>query len=99
MKRDILLRPIVTEKMSGLMGEGHYAFEVPKNANKIQIRQAVQERYPAVKIKEVRTLVVRSKRRRQFTKRGLVEGKTSGYKKAVITLEPGSEQIDFFENV
>jgi large subunit ribosomal protein L23 len=99
MSRDILIRPFVTEKMSVLMEEGHYAFVVDKNANKIQIRQAVEERYPGVRIKEVRTMVVRGKRRRQFTRRGVVEGKTSSYKKAVVTLEPGSEQIDFFQEV
>ena len=99
MKRDILIRPIVTEKMSAQMGDGHYAFQVERRANKVEIRKAVEARYPAVTIKEVRTMVVRAKRRRQFTKRGLVAGATSSYKKAIVTLAPGSEQIDFFENV
>ncbi len=85
--------------MTNLMEAGHYAFKVDKKANKIQIRKAIEARYPEVKVKEVRTMVVRGKRRRQSTRRGVVEGRTASYKKAIVTLEPGSEQIDFFENV
>lgn len=99
MNKDVLIRPLVTEKMSALMEEGHYAFVVQKHANKIEIREAILQRYPGVKIKEVRTMVVRGKRRRQFTRRGLVQGRVSSYKKAIVTLEPDSEQIDFFEEV
>ena len=95
----ILIRPLVTEKMSDLMEKGHYAFVVAKDANKIEIRNALEARYPNVRIKEVRTMVVRGKERRQFTKRGLMAGKTASYKKALVTLEAGSEQIDFFEQV
>lgn len=99
MSRQILIRPVVTEKMTSQMEAGHYAFEVDRNANKIEIQKALERRYPAIKIKEVRTMVVRGKHRRQFTKRGLVSGRTAGYKKAVVTLLPGSEKIDFFEAV
>ncbi|MEM1041934.1 MAG: 50S ribosomal protein L23 [Bacteroidota bacterium] len=98
MARSILIEPIVTEKMTRLMEEGrHYAFKVAKNANKIQIRNAVQARYPDVDIKEVRTMVVRGKRRRQFTRRGLIEGRKPSYKKAIVTLKSG--EIDFFESI
>ena len=99
MSRDILIRPLVTEKLTRLMESGHYAFRVRKDANKIQIRKAVEERYPNAQIKEVRTMIVRGKNRRQFTKRGLLQGKTASYKKAIVTLVPGSEPIDFFESV
>ena len=98
MARSVLIKPIVTEKMTRLMEEGrHYAFQVAKDANKIEIRKALEERYPDVEIKEVRTMVVRGKRRRQFTRRGLVEGKKAAYKKAIVTLKSG--EIDFFENI
>ena len=94
----ILIRPILTEKMTRLTEEGrHYAFEVAKKANKIEIRKALEARYPGVEIKEVRTMVVRGKRRRQFTKRGLLQGRRPGYKKAVVTLKAG--EIDFYESV
>lgn len=99
MNKKVLIRPLVTEKMTTLMEGGHYAFVVRKDANKIEIRDAVAARYPSVRIKEVRTMVVRGKRRRQFTRRGLVEGRVSSFKKAIVTLEPDSEQIDFFEEV
>ena len=98
MANSILIKPIVTEKMTRLAEEGrHYAFEVAKEANKIQIRQAVEARYPGVEVKEVRTMVVRGKRRRQFTRKGLVQGRKPSYKKAIVTLTSG--EIDFFESV
>ena len=98
MNTDVLIRPIVTEKMTRLMEEGnHYAFEVRKDANKIEIRKAIEARYPDVEVKEVRTMIVRGKRRRQFTRRGLVEGRKASYKKAIVTLSDG--EIDFFEQI
>ncbi len=97
--REILLRPLVTEKMSGQMGAGHYAFVVEKTANKIEIRNAIKARYPDVNIKEVRTMIVRGKNRRQMTRKGLMEGKTASYKKAVVTVDTAGPQIDFFESV
>ena len=98
MAKSIIIKPIVTEKMTRLMEEGrHYAFEVAKDANKIQIRQAVEERYPGVEIKEVRTMIVRGKRKRQMTRRGVVQGRKASYKKAIVTLRSG--EIDFFESV
>lgn len=99
MEKTVLIRPFVTEKMSQLMEQGHYAFVVDSGANKIEIRKEVEKRYPGVKVKEVRTLNVRGKRRRQMGKRGVVEGRKSSYKRAIVTLMPDSEQIDFFENV
>ena len=97
MADSILLEPIVTEKMALLMEQGHYAFKVKKDANKIQIRKAIAERYPNVEIAEVRTMVVRGKRKRQFTKRGLLEGRQPSYKKAIVTVASG--EIDFYESV
>ena len=75
MAKPILIKPIITEKMTRLTEEGrHYAFQVTKDANKLEIRQAVEERYPGVDIKEMRTMIVRCKRTRQMTRRGAVEG-------------------------
>ncbi len=98
MARPILIEPIVTEKMTRLMETGrHYAFRVDKDANKIQIKKAIEERYPTVEVKEVRTMVVRGKRKRQFTRKGLLEGKRAAYKKAIVTLRSG--EIDFYEAI
>lgn len=94
----ILIAPILTEKSTRLTEEGrHYTFRVASTANKIEIRKAVEARYPGVEIKEVRTMVVRGKRRRQMTKRGLVKGRRPSYKKAVVTLKTG--ELDFYEAV
>lgn len=97
MSKDILIRPIVTEKLTRLMDDGHYAFEVRRDANKLEIRRALEEHYPGIRIKEVRTMIVRGKRRRQFTRRGIMEGRKSTIKKAIVTLREG--EIDFFEQV
>ena len=96
--RQIILAPVLTEKSTRLAEAGrHYSFRVAKDANKLEIRKAIEERYPDVDVKEVRTLVVRGKRRRQFTKRGLVQGRQAAWKKAVVTLRDG--EIDFYESV
>jgi len=99
MNKNILIQPLVTEKLTALMEKGHYAFKVHPDANKVQIRSAVEARYPGVQVKEVRTMVVRGKRRSQFTRKGRVSGTTSSYKKAFVTLKPDSEQIDFFAEI
>ena len=94
----ILQAPILTEKSTRLSEEGrHYAFRVAQGANKIEIRKAVEERYPGIDIKEVRTMIVRGKRRRQMTKRGLVQGRRASYKKAIVTLRTG--EIDLYGDI
>lgn len=99
MSNTILIRPLVTEKLTELMEQGQYAFQVAKHANKVQIRKAIEQRYPGVRITDVRTMVVRGKRRRQQSRRGLVQGRTASYKKAIVSVDPEGQQIDFFENV
>jgi|SRR5690606_18081456 len=99
MDQDVLIRPLVTEKLTAQMEQGHYAFVVRREANKVEIRKALEVRYPGVKIKEVRTMVVRGKHKRQMTKAGLVEARAPFFKKAIVTLMPDSERIDFFEEI
>ena len=74
-----------------------YGFVVAKEANKLQIRQAVEELYD-VKVAEVNTMRYAGKRKQRFTKSGVSVGKTSSYKKAVVTLAEG-EVIDFYSNI
>lgn len=94
----ILLAPILTEKSTRLSEEGrHYSFRVAQSANKIEIRKAVEERFPEIDVKEVRTMIVRGKRRRQMTKRGLVQGRRPSYKKAIVTLRTG--EIDLYGDI
>lgn len=99
MSQDVLVKPLITEKLSARMELGEYAFVVSKDANKIEIRRAIEARYPTIKIKDVRTMVVRGKRRSQQTRRGVVSGRVAGYKKAIVSLHADSEQIDFFSEV
>ena len=88
---DIILRPVITEKSSRLMGLGKYTFEVHPKANKIQIKKAVSEIFK-VKVKSVHTMPVPSKPKRM----GVFLGRSRSWKKAIVTLEPG-ERIEFFE--
>lgn len=94
----IIVKPIVTEKMTTL-GEKlqRYGFVVLKNANKIQIKKAVEDLY-SVEVREVNTMNYSGKNKSRFTKRGFVAGRTSAYKKAIVTLAKG-QTIDFYSNI
>ena len=89
--RDILIRPLVTERSTALMEEGKYIFEVAKAANKIQIADAVAEIFK-VKVLSVNTANVTGKVKRV----GRNIGRRRSYKKASVNLAPG-ETIQFFE--
>ena len=89
--RDILIRPIVTEKSTALMEQGKYTFRVPLAATKIQIRQAVEQIFK-VKVQAVNTMRYEGKLKRM----GRTQGRRSDWKKAVVTLKSG-EAIELFE--
>ena len=94
----IIIKPIVTEKMTKLSEKlNRYGFRVQKDANKIQIKEAVENMYN-VTVMDVNTLIVAPKQKSRFTKSGAISGKTSAYKKAIITVKDG-EQIDFYSNI
>ncbi|MBI1808001.1 MAG: 50S ribosomal protein L23 [Ignavibacteria bacterium] len=93
----IIYRPIVTEKISNLQEKGVYAFEVDSKANKIDIARAVAKKFN-VTVVSVRTMNFKGKTKSQMTKKGRFAGKTSHFKKAVVTLKEG-DKIDLFENV
>ena len=94
----IIIKPIVTEKMTGL-GEklNRYGFRVERGANKLEIKKAVEEMYN-VQVVAVNTSVVGPKLKSRYTKSGIIEGKTNAYKKAIVTLAEG-ETIDFYSNI
>lgn len=96
---DVIRRPLITEKNTWLMDQGQYTFEVHPQANKIQIKAAVQETF-SVKVKAVNTLNVKPKPKSRMLRRGAgrITGSTTGWKKAIVTLEPGNH-IDLFEQV
>lgn len=95
---DILIKPVVTEKMTEL-GEklNRYAFIVHKDANKIEIKKAIEEMYD-VSVEAVNTMRYAGKTQSRFTKTGIITGKTNDYKKAIVTVAEG-EVIDFYSNI
>ena len=95
---NILIRPIVTEKMTK-QGEtlNRYGFIVDKRAEKLQIKKAVEKMYD-VKVEAVNTMRYAGKLKVRYTKKGVQRGKTNAFKKAIITLAQG-EVIDFYSNV
>lgn len=93
---DVLVRPILTEKVNLQMEKSsRYTFEVSKAANKLEVKKAVEEFY-GVKVQDVNTIVVPAKNKSRFTKAGVLRGRKSGYKKAVVTLAEG-DSIDLFQ--
>jgi large subunit ribosomal protein L23 len=91
--RSIIQEPVITEKATILREGNKYAFRVHSKANKIQIRQAVEEIF-SVKVESVRTVKVPSKPKRQ----GLYQGRRAGWKKAYVTLKAG-DSIEITENI
>ncbi len=96
MAKNILIKPIITEKSEILSSEkGKYTFVVAKNANKIEIAKAVKEMFPEVTVKAVNTINMPAKTKNRNTRSGLLKGRISGFKKAIVTVGEG-EEIDFF---
>ncbi len=91
--REIIIRPVLTEKSYRALEEGKYTFEVHPKANKIEIAKAVEKVFN-VRVKSVNTVNVKSKPRRL----GWHQGRTRVWKKAIVTLEPG-QKIEFFEGM
>ena len=94
----IIKKPIITEKMTDQSEKyNRYAFVVDRKVNKIEIKKAVADMYD-VTVDSVRTMVCIGKKRLRGTKSGMIVGKTSTYKKAIVTLAEG-DSIDFYSNI
>ena len=91
---DIIRKPVITEKTMNAMSENKYTFIVQINANKSQIKRAVEEVF-GVKVANVQTIRTMGKTKRM----GVHVGKRADYKKAIITLAEGSKGIEFFEGL
>ncbi len=92
---DVLVRPVITEKVNGQMERsGRYTFVVGHAANKLEIKKAIESFY-GVRVAGVNTIVVPAKNKSRFTKAGMLTGRKPSYKKAVVTLAEG-DTIDFF---
>lgn len=86
----VLNRPLITEKAMKLAESRQYIFDVDPSANKIQIKKAVEDMYE-VSVLNVRTVRIKGKVKKRFTKRGVQVGKTKLRKKAYVTLAAGDE--------
>lgn len=91
---EVLRRPVMTERNTDLMMQGRYTFEVAPDANKIQIKEAVEKTFN-VTVLAVNTLNVHGKKRRQRTR---LAGFSRSWKKAIVTLAPG-QRIEIFEGI
>lgn len=91
---NIIKRPIITEKSMDQIANKKYTFEVDINANKTQIKKAIEEIFN-VKVQKVNTMRVKGKVKRL----GRYEGKRADWKKAIVTLTPDSKAIEFFEGM
>ena len=92
---EVIKRPIITEKSMGMLDENKYTFEVDKNANKPEIKAAIEAIFDGVKVKKVRTMNYEGKKVR--TRHGI--GKKADWKKAVVTLTDDSAEIEYFEGL
>lgn len=91
MSKQILIRPIVSEKADRLTEKfGQYSFVVNQKANKVEIKKAIEEQYQ-VTVDSVNTVIMPSKTKVRTTRAGMVKGRKSTYKKAIVKLADGEE--------
>jgi len=92
----VLIRPVITEKVNGQIEKSsRYTFVIARSANKLEVKKAVEAFY-GVKVENVNTARVPAKAKTRMTKAGILSGRKSGYKKAIVTLAEG-ESIDLFQ--
>lgn len=92
---DIIKKPVLTEKSYAAMAQKKYTFEVAINANKTEIKAAIEEIFEGVKVESVNTMRTMGKMKRQ----GRTQGRTPEVKKAIVTLKKDSKGIPFFEGM
>ena len=92
---DIIIRPVLTEKSYAEMADKKYTFRVAINANKTEIKNAIEEVFPGVKVESVNTMRTEGKIKRQ----GRTQGRTAEVKKTIVTLKKDSKGIPFFEGM
>lgn len=98
MAKQILIKPVITEKADALAEDNSkYTFVVNKDANKIEIRKAIEDLYN-VEVSKINTMIMPSKAKNRNTRSSVIKGRVSGFKKAVISLAEG-ETINFFGDI
>ena len=94
----IIIKPLLTEKSYAGIQNKVYTFVVAKNADKVAIKKAVEKLFE-VKVESVNTVIVKGHKKSQNTKAGRTVGKTSDFKKAIVTLTQDSKTIAFFDSL
>jgi large subunit ribosomal protein L23 len=94
---EVILRPVISEKSMDLTQRNKYTFRVHDDANKLQIKRAVEDLFK-VTVLAVNVSTTKAKEKRRGTKRGRITGSTSPWRKAVVTVAAG-DKIEFFEGV
>ena len=92
---DVILKPVITEKSMAGMGEKKYTFLVHPEANKTQIKEAVEKMFAGAKVEKVYTMNLDGKTRR----RGMTSGLTAAKKKAIVKLTADSKDIEIFQGL
>ena len=92
---DVILKPVLTEKSMNGIGEKKYTFLVHTEANKSQIKEAVEKLFPGTKVASVNTMNKPGKQKR----RGMTFGYTAKTKKAIVTLAEGSKPIEIYQGL
>jgi len=92
---DIIVKPVVTEKTMNDMADKKYTFYVHKEANRTQVKEAVEKMFEGVKVEYVNTLNLKGKKRR----RGNSVGRTASRKKAIVQLKEDSKDIELFQGL
>ena len=93
----ILVKPLLTEKGASLNASDKYGFVVNKKANKFQIKKEIETRYGVV-VLNINTMIAPGKSKSRYTKAGMIQGKTSSYKKAIVTLKEG-DILDYYSTL
>jgi len=93
----ILIKPLVTEKVTSQNEKGVFGFIVDSKANKVEIKKAVEKAY-GVNVEAIRTMNYAGKSKSRFTKAGVLSGKTSAFKKAIVKVAEG-EVIDIYSGI
>jgi len=92
---DVILKPVITEKSMDGMGDKKYTFLVHPDANKTQVKEAVEKMFEGTKVAKVNTMNMDGRKKR----RGMVVGKTAKTKKAIVQLTKDSKEIELFSGL
>ncbi len=93
----VLIRPLITEKVSAQNEHGKYGFVVEKGANKVQIKKEIEKMY-GVTVEAVNTMNYQGKTKTRNTKAGMIKGRMPSYKKAIVSVADG-DVIDFYSGI